>query len=267
MAHSPSAWSRPYHESQGGTASVVLFVFADRPLDLDAPVSRSRHGIPVEFDFASVDVREHLRSEAPEWLDGFFTREMLSIAEPVLGDKVGRLTDMDVVYSVRLELEEPTDLGYLQSCWGAASWLCECGAEFVHDAAAIRWHNSERIAGLDPLRDLAMEHEIAVVLETDARPGFGYVTHTRGLVKFGRPDIVLLGAEPEDARASAALLNGLALRAARGALLQADQTVTARPLSPRRLSPYEPGVTHPELHLNNEGLVLDIRDWGLRKLV
>jgi hypothetical protein len=235
-------------------------------LDLVAPVSRSRYGLPAEFDFASLDIRQHLRREAPEWFDGFFTSEMLTIADLDLGENAECLTDVAAVYSIQLKREEPTDLGYLQGCWGAASWICDCGAKFVHDAAAIRWHSGERIAKLDPLREFDIEHEVAVVFETDPTAGFGHVTHTRGLVKFGRPDVVLLGAEPEDARAASALLNSLALRAARGAALRASQTVGPSTAQPRRLAPYEPDGAHPQVHLNNDGLVLDIRGWGLRAL-
>ena len=264
--HPPSPWLRPYHEPQGGVASVALFVFAERPLDLRVPVSRSRHGLPAGFDFDTLDIRQHVRSDSPDWFDGFFTTEMRHVMEGDLGRAADRLAAMQAAFSVGVKLEEPADLSYLQGCWGAAAWLCECGAEVVNDAGAIRWHAAESVLALDPLRELDIEREVTLVFEIDATPGFGHVTHTRGLAKFGRPDVVLLGAQADDARATAGLLNGLALRAALGAPLRANQTVRLAELAPRQLAPYEPGSAHPEVHLNNDGLVLDISGWGLREL-
>jgi hypothetical protein len=261
----PSPWSRPFFEPQGGVSSVAFFVFAERPLDLGLPVRRARHGLPAEFDFATLDIRQHLRSEAPDWFDGFFTREMRAFAESDLGEATARFDEMKAAYSVRSSIEEPLDLGYLQGCWGAAAWLCECGGALLHDAAPIRWHRAEDVLGLDPLREFELEREVTVVFETDFTPGFGNVTHTRGLAKFGRPDVVLFGAEPEDAPKTGVLLNGLARRAALGAALRANQTVRPGNLEPRRLMPYEPELAHPQVHLNNDGLVLDITGWGLRE--
>jgi hypothetical protein len=266
MQRPPSAWLRPYHEPQGGVASVTLFVFAERPLDLRVPFSRSQHGLPAEFDFDALDIRQHVRADTPDWFDGFFRKEMRRIARDDLGDAAERLDELEAAYSIGVELEEPSELGYLQACWATATWLCDAGALFVHDPHAIKWHEARSVLALDPLREFDLEHEVTLVFETDGTPGFGNVTHTRGLAKFGRPDVLLFGAEPEDARATAGLLNALALRAALGAPLRANQIVRPANLEPRSLVPYEPGALHPEVNLNNAGLVLDIGGWGLRNL-
>jgi hypothetical protein len=77
---------------------------------------------------------------------------------------------------------------------------------------------------------------------------------------------VLLGATPRDAHACSILLNALASRAALGAPFAAGQSVAPSGLSTRKLIPYEPGGRHPEVNLNNDGLVLDIHGWELHAL-
>jgi hypothetical protein len=266
MAEAPPTWARPYHQALDRVAKVTLLAFADAPLDLSSPINRSRHGLPLGFDVNALDVRQHLRHEAPEWFDGFFTPAMLRVSEHDLPGLDREYSNLTALYSVRLEFPEPPDLAYLQGCWAFMAWLCECGARFVLDEHAIRWHTREQVLQLDPMRAFDIKNEISVVFETDLTPGFGHVMHTRGLAKFGRPDLVLRGAEQVDAHVGGILLNGLASRAALGAALLEKQTVGPKGLTPRPLIQYEPGRAHPEVHLNNDGLVLDIGGWGLREL-
>lgn len=258
-------WRRPYHAPQGGMASVILFAFAEQPLDLSAPLSRSRHGLPPQFSLDELDIRQHRREEDPQWFDGFFSPELLSMAAADLGDGAD-LSRMRAVCSLRFVALEPADLAYLQGSWAVARWLCDCGAEVVHDAHAIRWHSGADLLALGAARDFDIEHEVKLIFEADETSGFGHVTHTRGLAKFGRPDIVLAGVQPRDARVCGVLLNALARRAALGAPLRAGQTVGPAGLFPRPLLEYEPDGSHPQVHLNNDGLVLDITDWGLSEL-
>lgn len=244
---------------------MILFAFSEQPLDLSTPLSRARHGLPTQFSMDELDIRQHRREEDPEWFDGFFSPELMNMAASDLGEGVD-LSRMKAVCSLHLEVAEPTDLAYLQGTWAVAGWLCECGAEAVHDAHAIRWHSGAELLQLDPARDFEIEHEVNLIFESDETPGFGHVTHTRGLAKFGRPDIVLAGVQPGDARVCGVLLNALARRAALGAALHAGQTVGPAGLSPRTLIEYEPDEAHPQVNLNNDGLVLDVTDWGLSEL-
>lgn len=266
MADLPTIWARPYHESQDRLASVTLFAFANDLLDLSSPISRARYGVPVGFDLGALEVRQHLRREAPEWFDGFFTPELLSVSKLDIGGLDGKCVDFTVAYSVQLAVAEPPNLAYLQGCWGFMMWLCEGGVSVILDEHAIRWYASEQVLELDIHRPFDVEREISVVVETDDTPGFGHVIHTRGLAKFGRPDLLLKGAAPGDAHAGGVLLNGLARRAALGAAFRENHTVGPNGLTPRALARYEPGVIHPEVNLNNDGLVLDIAGWGLREL-
>jgi hypothetical protein len=263
MTKRPVAWQRPLYEDCDRAASVVLFAFARAPLDLSVPLSGARHGLPEDFDANLLDITQHVKDKAPRWFEGFTSPELLSIARGDLGADVSGILDATAIYVVKLEVHEPADLGHLQAAWAAAKWLCELGAGFVLDEHAIRWWSSQQVAELDASRDFDIRNEISIVFETDARPGFGHVTHTRGLAKFGRPDLLLFGAELAEAEACGALLNALATRAALGATFRARQTIGPSGLPHRMLQEYEPVVRHPEVNLNNDGLVLQVDGWGL----
>ena len=264
MTSSPPLWTRPQHEPMGRTASVILFAFARAPLDLSRALSRSRHGLPEGFDFDTLDISQHQRADSPDWFAGFLTPEMQGVAERDVGAEAAQLPLASTAYSVQIETLEPPDLGYLQGAWAAARFLCECGADLVADAHAIRWRSAQQVLARDPASPFAIEQEISLVFETEPTDDLGYLTHTRGMAKFGRPDVLLLGATPADADVCGALLNGLAIRGAEGAALEAGQSVAPRGLTPRMLRSYEPGFAHPQVHLNNDGLVLDVRGWALR---
>jgi hypothetical protein len=264
MTSSPPLWTRPHHEPVGHTASVILFAFARAPLDLSRALSRSRHGLPEGFDFDTLDISQHERASSPDWFAGFLTPEMQRMAARDVGNEAAQLPLAGTAYGVQIETLEPADLGYLQGAWAAARFFCDCGASLVADAHAIRWRSARQVLGRDPALPFALEEEVSLVFETEPTDDLGHLTHTRGMAKFGRPDVLLLGATPADADVCGSLLNALALRAAEGAPLEAGQSVAPRGLVPRMLRAYEPGGAHPQVHLNNDGLVLDIRGWALR---
>ena len=259
----PKIWQRPLFKPTGSTASVRFFVFCEAPLDLSTPLSRSRHGYPKEFPFEQLDIRQHRRADSQEWFDGFFDDSMSNIALLDLGFEPAKKFALNHVYSVSVEVQDPEDLAYLMAAWAVLKWLRDRGAKVVLDGPAIVWFSAEAVQGLSPEREFSLKHEVKLVFEITPSGEFGHVFHSRGMAKFGRPDVVLLGAQPSDSTAGGALLNGLAERGALGAPLQAGQTVGPGGFEPRKLEAYLPGDMHPEVNLNNEGLVLDVAGWGL----
>lgn len=262
----PTPWPRPLLEEAPSPASVEFFVFAEAPLDMSEAFSRSRHGLPECFSVDDLNLQMHSREKSPDWFDDFFEGAMLNVARLDVGSGVEQLVCSTFLYRVSVEVAEPLDLAYLQAIWAVAKGLCERGATFVCDTPANTWLTAGMLAELDPLRSFSIGREVKLVFETEPTEGFGHLMHTRGMAKFGQPDIVLVGTGPADVTAGGALLNDLARRGAEGATLKAGQTAAPRGLFPRKLEPYEPDARHPQVHLNNCGLVLNVLDWGLSDL-
>ena len=144
-----------------------------------------------------------------------------------------------------------------------AAWLCELGATLVHNANAIAWKSADNLADLAPHRELDLGFEIACVFESDPTPGFGHLVHTRGLLNFGHPDFVLFGAHPRDARPLGLILNMLAEEAALGRRFFPGERIGPLELPPALIEDYEPEGPHPDVHLNNAGLCIDVSGWDL----
>lgn len=242
-------------------AKVVLFVFAPRVLELGPP-SRSKHGLPAGYNLENIEVQAHLRSDNEAWFDGFFDADMRAMSRVPLPQP----EHMAVVYSIRHIAEFPRDLAYLQACWAIAKWLCDLGASLVHNANAIEWKSGLEVLALDPFREFDLGFEINCIFESQPTEGFGHLTHTRGMLNFGHPDLLLFGGQPEYSRQLGMILNLLAEEAALGRAFKAGERLGPGGLPARELFAYEPETRHPQVHLNNEGLCLDVHDWALETL-
>ena len=93
-----------------------------------------------------------------------------------------------------------------------------------------------------------------MVAENEPTPRFGHALHTRGMIKFARPDLVT-GVPPERVSEVAAMINSVAGRLADGAVLEPGQVLNRGGRAMRVLA-YQPGRNAPELELNNDALLL-----------
>ncbi|MBL9012583.1 MAG: hypothetical protein JNL83_00310 [Myxococcales bacterium] len=170
-------------------ANVTLLVFGQE-LE-EGPLSLSRFGIPTPESVANIDVRRHERARDPAWFDGFRSGSMRAIATSDLGPRIAALDAATVACSIALDIDGPADLTYLQAAWGYARYLIAMGGSVVLDAQAIAYHDGDTLP--PPGAPLDTEREVRVVFETSAdRPDAPHALHTRGLRKFGAPDLVTL---------------------------------------------------------------------------
>ena len=183
-------------------ANVTLFVFG-RELE-QGPLSRSTYGVPTPESMANIEVRRHERAHDPAWFDAFRSGSMRSIATTDLGSWIAALDAATVVHSIVLDIDGPADLSYLQAAWGYARYLIAMGGSVVLDAHAIAYHYGDDLPPPDARFD--SEREVRVVYETSAeRPDAPHALHTRGMRKFGAPDLVTLCRADDVALLSTAL--------------------------------------------------------------
>jgi len=236
---------------------VLFLVFAPEELPAELPLSRSRHGVPDGGIPDTLGLRSVAREAQPEWFAGFFAEPMLGRAREALGEeRLASLLSSRFAHVVSVEQEDPADLGYLQSVWAITRCLCELGAVALLDAHAIRWHAGDAVAASKPAAGLDPDRELSFIFETEPEAGLGHLAHTRGLAKFGRPDLILTGLSPEEATLAGVLLRRLAEECALGArfLPGATATFEGKPIA---FESYEPGRDGlPQLNLNNPGLIV-----------
>jgi hypothetical protein len=247
-------WTRPAFQPTGATATAMLVVFADDDVLGAAPDLQLKGAVPAGSPVAALDLRGHHHADRPEWMDGWRGGAVRTIAERDLGD-LGRLDDAKCCYSVTVTVDDPRDLTHLQLAWAVAAALARQGAFAVLDVHAVTWLPGPAVADLPADRPFVVQREVSLTAETTPAPGFGHPVHTRGMVKFGRPDLVA-GVAADGIEHTAQVLNHLARMLAEGHVLTPGQLLRFDGQRTLRIEPYEPGGAVPEVTLNNEGLLL-----------
>lgn len=258
------AWPRPRHARTDAVAQVDLFCFSPGPLG-DAPMSALKYGLPGQAAMEGLAVHDVPRAADPAWFDAFRGGALRNVAASQLGPALKDLDAAGELHVVQLSKPDPADLTHLQAAWAVAKWLVDRGVTVVLDAHAQRFWKADELNDWPAARPFALSAEVSVLVEDTPQPDGTYLVHTRGMKKLARPDLVALGVPKEKWDQAGALLRTLALTMAGGVVLRAGET-TREAKTEVRLEAYAPPGNAPQLHLNNDGLLVqDLDGPGLGK--
>jgi hypothetical protein len=255
MTSAITPWSRTSFQPTGCRAAISLISFADRDVLEAASDLRLRGVVPENAPVACLDLRLHRYVDSPDWIDGWRTGAMRNIAARELGDDLGRLDTASCCYSIQVEVDDPADLTHLQLAWAVASHLAGSGSFAVLDAYACTWYPGPAVASLPPDRPFVIQREVSLTAETEPTPGFGHAVHTRGMVKFGRPDLIA-GVPAERIEQTGRILNHLARMLADGQTLHPGQKLRIDGQRTLTVAAYQPDAAVPDVNLSNDGLLL-----------
>ena len=214
----PVRWTFTTEPAAARAPHVMLAAFSAGPLSENVPLSLSKFGVPSADLVGGLDVRTIARTANPGWFDGWRSGSLRAIASDDLGPvALAALDAADHVHVVQAAPEAAADLGYLQAAWGVARHFVARGAAVVLDVHAMTFHRGETLAPAGSALDVT--RELRIVFETDStRDDGAHALHTRGLKKFGAPDLVAL-CTPADARLVSDVVAQLADAVARGGAL------------------------------------------------
>ncbi|NVB79817.1 MAG: hypothetical protein HOV81_15585 [Kofleriaceae bacterium] len=148
-------------------------------------------GAPSAESIAQCDVRTIARAADPAWFDAWRSGSMRAIAEKDLGAGLAALDAADHVTLIQVAPTAPKDLTYLQGAWAIARHLAARGASSFFDAHAISFRPADKVQAAG--ESFEIRREISVVYETSKeRPDQAHALHTRGMRKFGAPDLIAL---------------------------------------------------------------------------
>lgn len=249
-------WTRPLWTAGGGDAEVAVVAFSEMPLPPDFTLAEDRHGAPSAGVPEPLDLRTVSAEDNPEWIRGFFEGGLLESAKLDLGWEQPPVERARHAHYVSGSFPDPSDLDHLQATWALLRALTEAGAFALLDLRATRWLASEDVGALALDAPFDLDREITIVVETDSPEQSPLVCHTRGLRKFGRPDLLILLEEGQDAEEAAGLLVALAEPLAQGEQVGVGDTFMTEDGVERPFLAYEPEGAHPEVHLENVGLVI-----------
>lgn len=254
MTSAIAAWQRPAFRPTGRGAAITLIAFADKNVLGTGPDLQIRDTVPRAAPIAALDLRVHQYADSPAWIDAWRTGALRNIAAQQLDD-LGRLDAASCCYSITVTAEDPADLTHLQLAWAVASTIAAAGAFATLDVYAVNWLPGSTVASLSPHRPFTTQQEVSLIAETKPTPGFGYPVHTRGMIKFGRPDLVA-GVPANRIEETGRSINQLARMLAEGHVLDPGQQLRLDDHRMLTVTAYTPNASTPELNLNNDALLL-----------
>jgi hypothetical protein len=200
MSIDPSSWERPRFTPGGAPAEIRYAVFAPPPATFELPARTYRvGGIPDGIEFSTYGPGEgtaaSLRSGlAWDWFSADFP------------DAANRASRMDSIVSVDGRVDDPPTLDYLRDVVGVVTWLLDSGGVAVYDEIAQSWFSKEtfRSTFFEPNEPCWFSH---VAIHAFDEPDGTETLRTRGLRKFGRPDVVARGIGSENREVFIDLLN------------------------------------------------------------
>ena len=191
MAQSSSApssdpWKRVRYTAPSGRPFIFYVVFG---ADLSKlAVSREAHNVdgkPAELDI--IMYSKSAGDEQKNYIEGFYADYLgavLKSKSPALHKKVIACSDVAVI---RGEFEDSDSLAYLRNTIGITQAVLETGAAAILDLQTIQWFDPAEWTKkfFDPKAPVPHEHVWIFTSKDDS----GTWLHTRGMRKFGRPDV------------------------------------------------------------------------------
>jgi hypothetical protein len=181
------SWPRAHFRSGGGDAHLFYKIhgaFRGVP-----EVSRSRHrcaGVP-----AGCELGMHSRDAQPDVLE-------LGLGDEWFGQELRRkdralfeaASASEQCLVLRGVVNDPPTLDYFRDAVGLVMALLESGGVAVFDPHMFQWWSADewRARAFEPAGAVPRHHVVILVSE-EPKPRRGRWYHTRGMIKFGRPDL------------------------------------------------------------------------------
>ena len=185
MTATPEAWPRPYWQPNDETAVLHFYVFGRFADDLAIPAARYASGGLPEGVALQRFGHNALRGWEGYPLKGALG-ELLKEDAPDAFDKARAAPEVLVV---RGDLRDRDNLDYLRDTLGVLAGLLDVGGSAILDPQILTlfdadaWRRHYLVAGGAPPRN-----HVLIVRNAEETPGRSMI-HTRGLRKFGRPDL------------------------------------------------------------------------------
>lgn len=178
-------WERPKFAAGGGDPFLFYVVYGE--CRTDAPLSRSRYrcgGVPDGIDVMKYGPEQH--PEVPGQFREGYLWDSLQEESPRFAAAVARCEHCTIL---RGTPAESATLNYLRDTVGFLTYLLDQGGVAIYDPLSFHWWQPDewRQTIFEPAAPVPRQHTVILVSEEDDSPDKWF--HTRGMRKFGRPDI------------------------------------------------------------------------------
>ncbi len=183
MEDSIKTWNRKYFAKPLNKPMLFYVVYGNFTADFKIPHEKYRtRGLLPAFklmNFGPDNKPEVVKS----FLKGYVWKTLIA-TDAVLAKKV---SDSQECFVLTGEINDSSNLDYLRDVVGVITYLLDNGGECVYDPQAVQFFGKKRWMDniFDPDGSVPRNH--VIILVTEEKDGKWY--HTRGLRKFGRPDL------------------------------------------------------------------------------
>ncbi|VVE59169.1 hypothetical protein PAN31117_05283 [Pandoraea anapnoica] len=218
-------WKRDFHQASDAKAHLLYVVFGTNVENL--ALSRSKYrcqGIPD-----GVELFSYGRDQHPEVLDSFCDGtawDKLTAEDPVLAGQIAAQMECVVLRGI---FADETTLNYFRDVVGLLTCLIDNGGTAIYDPLSVTWWSPSEWKAKIFEPALPSPHEHVVILVSEERDGFQWF-HTRGLLKYGRPDLSLHSVPARYRAAAVELFNRLITFQAHGGLIPEKQEIDMQTL-------------------------------------
>jgi len=218
MELTPPIWARPRFQPSGGSAMIFYALYGVFPQSIQVSGEKYRTvGVPK-----GVRIKKVTREDKADFpFTGAGISRLLQRQNSELAAAIQKAPECLILTG---EVEDPPDLNYLRDSIGLATYFMDEGGEALIDPQKLglysrdSWH--QEIFEPEPPR--LLNH--AVIMVSPEPLGTKWI-HTRGLRKFGRPDISIPGVSLVYEDAFLDLCNRLILLQAEGAVIAEGEQV------------------------------------------
>lgn len=185
MSETVATWPRRHYEPGGGDPLLFYVVYGE--INVSTPLSPSKYrsrGVPDGIDLMTYDPDGH-----PEVAGSFRQGYAWDEFEKVDPSAASQVAECERCMVLRGTPRDDSSLNYLRDCVGLLTYLLDGGGVAIYDPQIFRWWQpgSWRRDVFQPAAPVPGSHVVILVSQEEdpSRKWF----HTRGLRKFGRPDI------------------------------------------------------------------------------
>lgn len=198
-------WERVYFEKSYNKPFLFYVIFGTDNVD-KLTVSKSKHnidGMPGELEI--INYCKSKNDEHKKYIEGFYNEnfgKFLIKKDNILYEKVKNCNNITVVKG---EFEDTNTLNYLKNSIGIIQAIIETGIIAILDLQILKWFKPEEWSKEYFEPKVPISHNNIVILFSDE--GDGIWLHTRGMRKFGRPDLSIKKVTPDKKELGIEIIN------------------------------------------------------------
>ena len=243
MNSSVENWPRSHYDSGGGDAFLFYGVYGPIPQDFSISGSKYRcDGIPE-----GIDVSFYGPTSEPEAVDAFrsgYLWEEFQRANVKVANDVANQSECLVI---RGTISDPSDLNYLRNVVGLVTFCLDSGSVAIFDPQMFKWWTPSewRTWIFEPAAAVPTHH--IMILTSEDENGTEWF-HTRGMRKFGRPDLSVHRVSADLRDGVIDLLNRFIEFQAFGGIIEDGQEIKMRSLPPGMICAHQGDLDDPDFN-------------------